>query len=155
MTAYTWIGGGVLMLAAVLGFGMGNIPADAGFAGITPRFYPTVITGLLAFLGVCLIWQSRRGGKNQAEDPADSVIPAPNWQAAIWVIAALLLSAFLIEKIGFVLSSTLLFVLSARGFGSRRYLRNMLLGLAICLPIFWLFTLVLTVSLPKLVNAWL
>jgi putative tricarboxylic transport membrane protein len=155
MSAYTWIGGGVLVLAVVLGVGIGNIPADAGFAGITPRFYPTAITGLLAFLGVCLVWQSFQGRKNQAESAADSAIPPPNWKAAVWVMAALLLSAFLIEKIGFVLSSTLLFVLSARGFGSRRYLRNVALALAICLPIFWLFTLVLKVSLPQLVNTWL
>ncbi len=153
MTAYTWIGAGVMALAAVLGFGMGNIPAEAGFAGITPRFYPTAISGLLAFLGACLVWQSfqeRKKNTEIAEQPESA-----NWGAAIWVMGALLLSALLIEKLGFVVSSTLLFVLSARGFGSRQYVRNILLALAICFPIFWLFTLVLKVSLPQLLNSWL
>jgi putative tricarboxylic transport membrane protein len=153
MTAYTWIGAGVLALAAVLGFGMGNIPADAGFAGITPRFYPTAISGLLAFLGACLIWQSFQERKKHSAP--DESAGAPNWGAAIWVMGALLLSAFLIERLGFVVSSTVLFVLSARGFGSRQFVRNTLLALAICFPIFWLFTLVLKVSLPQLFNAWL
>ncbi|MEK1835874.1 MAG: tripartite tricarboxylate transporter TctB family protein, partial [Pseudomonas sp.] len=74
---------------------------------------------------------------------------------ATWVTAGLVGVALLITYIGFVLAAALLFACSARGFGSRSPLRDLAIGIALTLPIYWLFTAGLGVSLPPLVNAWI
>ena len=55
----------------------------------------------------------------------------------------------LIGTLGFVLSSTLLMVCVARGYGSRRR-RDALIGLAVTLPMWALFEFLLGINLPLL-----
>jgi putative tricarboxylic transport membrane protein len=74
---------------------------------------------------------------------------------AAWVTAGLVGVAVLINLIGFVLAAGLLFACSARGFGSRRPVKDLAIGIALTLPIYWLFNAGLGVSLPPLVNAWI
>ena len=54
----------------------------------------------------------------------------------------------LIGSAGFVLSATLLFACVARGFGSRRALRDAAAGLLLSLAIYLFFVKLLNVSLP-------
>ena len=54
----------------------------------------------------------------------------------------------LINTAGFVIAAAALFVGVARGFGSRRPLRDALLGLAVALAIFVFFVHLLNVNLP-------
>jgi putative tricarboxylic transport membrane protein len=157
MNALMWIGIVIVGVAVTLFSGINGISADAGFAGVSPRFYPTVVGSMLSVLGLLLVWQGwreKRAPQNFVTEPAQAPA-APDFSLGVWVVGALLASAFLIEKIGFVLSATLLFVLAARGFGSRTYGRNILIGLVICFPVFWMFTKGLNVSLPKLINTWI
>ena len=64
----------------------------------------------------------------------------------------------LIERIGFVLSCALAYVLAAQGlrraFGQRHdtWLVDILSGVAIAAPVFWLFTKFLAINLPGLTN---
>jgi putative tricarboxylic transport membrane protein len=58
--------------------------------------------------------------------------------------------AVLIGVIGFVLASALLMACAARGFGSRRPLRDVLIGLAIALPLWFVFARVFQVGLKLL-----
>jgi putative tricarboxylic transport membrane protein len=74
---------------------------------------------------------------------------------AAWVTGGLVAMSVLIVHLGFVLSAALLFALSARGFGSRHPLRDVAIGVALTLPVYWIFTSGLGVSLPALVNAWI
>jgi len=71
------------------------------------------------------------------------------------LLAGLVGVAVLINLIGFVLAAGLLFACSARGFGSRRPVKDLAIGIALTLPIYWLFNAGLGVSLPPLVNAWI
>ena len=54
----------------------------------------------------------------------------------------------LIHQAGFVIAGTVLFVLVARGFGSTRLLRDLLIGLALTLLVFVFFVKFLNVGLP-------
>jgi putative tricarboxylic transport membrane protein len=54
-----------------------------------------------------------------------------------------------------VLAAGLLFACAARGFGSRHPVRDLAIGIALTLPIYWLFNAGLGVSLPSLINIWL
>jgi putative tricarboxylic transport membrane protein len=143
----------VLVLAAVYAFGATTFPAETGYAGIGSRFYPGVIAALLALVGGLLLYQSLSGGFRFFSD--DQAGNKPHVRGGLWVSAGIIAHALLITKIGFVLAAMILFVAAARGFGSTRWLRDAAYGALITLPVFWLFTKVLNVSLPSLVNSWL
>ena len=50
---------------------------------------------------------------------------------------------------GFIIASTLLFVLIARGFGSRRPARDAAVAALLGIAVFFIFTLALGLKLPK------
>ena len=75
---------------------------------------------------------------------------AMNFRGFLWVAAGLVLNMALIGTLGFVLASTLLMVCVARGYGSRRWIRDSLIGLAITLPMWALFDFLLGINLPLL-----
>jgi putative tricarboxylic transport membrane protein len=78
---------------------------------------------------------------SRAKEPA-------NVAALAALALALVVDVVLIEQIGFVLASTLMFAIAARGFGSRRPARDAIIGLAIAASIYVAFTRGLGVGLP-------
>jgi putative tricarboxylic transport membrane protein len=143
----------VIALAAVFAIGAAQLPSDGGYAGIGSNFVPWVISGFLAVVGLLLLLQTARGGFANFTDKVAEVVA--DYRGALWLSAGVLAMAALITRIGFVLSATLLFVCVARAFGSRAWWRDALIGAVIVFPVFWLFTLVLDVNLPRLFNDWL
>lgn len=136
-------GGIALLLAAGVAAGIPAIDAHAGYAGLSPRFLPTIVAIGLALCGA-MLWRA----------PVALASEAPVSSAArtgtAWVIGGLLAQMLLIGWIGFVLAGTLLLVCVARGHGSRRPLRDAAVGLALTLPIWWLFSRLLGIGLPLL-----
>jgi putative tricarboxylic transport membrane protein len=143
----------VLLLAVVFGIGALNFSDDAGYAGISSRFVPSLIAIFLLVVGALLMWQTLTGGFRNFTDTLLGF--STDYRGALWVSAGILLMAALISYVGFVISASVLFVCAARGFGSTRVLRDLLIGAALVLPVYWLFGQVLDVSLPMLVNRWL
>lgn len=160
--AQVLVGVGVMLVAAVLGFGALGIPGEAGYQGVGPNFLPWVVTAALALAGVLLLVQALRGGFTAMEAPSGA--ERGDWRAMAWVGAGVLANAALITTIGFVLSCTLCFVLAARGLrlseGRRsdigRTLLDLLTGVLIAAPAYWLFTKLLAINLPGLTGTgWL
>lgn len=143
----------VLLLALVFAIGSVSLPSDAGYAGISGRFVPTMIALLLLIVGALLMWQALTGGfRNFTDELAETTA---DYRGALWVTAGILMMALIISYAGFVIAAAVLFVCTARGFGSVRFLRDLIVGIALVLPVYWLFGQVLDVSLPKLFNSWL
>ena len=63
--------------------------------------------------------------------------------------AALVSSVLLLERAGFIVTATLLFVLVARAFESRRPVRDVLVGLALSTAVYFAFTRGLGLALPR------
>ena len=143
----------VLGLGVVFGLGAMNFPSETGYAGIGARFVPTLVSAALLVTGALLLWQVATGGLRNFTDALSDTVA--NYRGGLWVSAGVLLHALLITHIGFVLASTVLFVCVARGFGSRKWWMDALYGAVLVLPVFWLFTMVLEVSLPQLLNDWI
>ena len=143
----------VLLLSVVFGVGASQMPSETGYAGIGAAFVPAVVTIFLAAVGGLLMWQAFTGGFHNFTDSVAGLV-ADN-RGALWVTGGILLMALLITKAGFVVAATTLFVCVARGFGSKTALRDAITGAALVFPVFWLFTLVLDVNLPRLFNDWL
>lgn len=149
------IGVGAIAVAVVLAIGAAQIPSAAGYAGVGPDFLPWVMSLALAVCGALLVWQALRGGWRDVE-PASGAAQG-DWPALIWVAAGVVANAALITSIGFVLSCTLCYALAVRGLrisegrsagGLRSSFIDVVTGMLIAAPVFWLFTKLLAVNLP-------
>lgn len=151
------IGLGVVAISAVLAVGAYRFPEEMGFVILGAHVYPYALAVFLGVVGLLLCFQAVTGGFRELadhEDESAKALPGGKFGAA-WVTAGLVAVAVLINLIGFVLAAGLLFACSARGFGSRRPVHDLAIGIALTLPIYWLFNAGLGVSLPPLINAWL
>ncbi|AIC19306.1 MULTISPECIES: tripartite tricarboxylate transporter TctB family protein [Pseudomonas] len=152
------IGLGLIAISLVLVIGALRFPPEMGFVILGAHVYPSAVGAFLGAVGLLLSYQACTGGLRElaasGDDSDDSAQPGGRLGAA-WVTAGLVAIAVLINLIGFVLAAGLLFACSARGFGSRRPLRDLAIGIALTLPIYWLFSAGLGVALPPLVNAWI
>lgn len=154
---------GVLAVAAVLAFGATGIAGDAGYAGIGPNVLPWVVAATLTVCGAMLLGEALAGGFASLPVPSGAV--RGDWRAFAWMAGGILANALLIERIGFVLACALCFALAVRGLrlgegraggGALRSVLDAATGLAIALPVFWMFTKGLGVNLPGLTGTgWL
>jgi len=159
----TLVGMGVLLIGLGLAFGALSIPSAAGYGGVGPNFLPWVVSLALLVCSGFIIRESVSGGFRAMDESEGG--PAPYWPGFAWMSAGLLANAALITTIGFIFSCTLCFVLavqglkSAEGRSDRRpavWLKDMLIGMAIAAPVFWMFTQFLAINLPGLTSTgWL
>jgi putative tricarboxylic transport membrane protein len=162
-SAQMLVGVAALAAAGVLAFGASNIPSEAGYAGVGPNFLPWLVTLALLACGGWLLFEAATGGFRELEEPAAD--ERGFWPGFVWVSAGLLLNAALIERLGFILSCALCFMLAVRGFKSaegrrerslRSFVTDLLVGLAIAAPVYWMFTQGLAINLPGLTaTGWL
>lgn len=151
------IGLGLIAISLVLVIGALRFPPEMGFVILGAHVYPCAVGAFLGAVGLLLSYQACTGGFRELDASSDDSAQAqPGGRLGVaWVTAGLVAIAVLINLIGFVLAAGLLFACSARGFGSRRPLRDLAIGIALTLPIYWLFNAGLGVALPPLVNAWI
>ena len=138
---------GLLALGVYILVQVRGIAATRSYEQVGPRLFPALIgLGLVAF-GAILGWQALTGGWRNLPADQDGR-ERPDWGAFIALSAAVILHMALIGSIGFFLASLLLFTLVARGFGSRRWLRDVGLGAILSAVAYYLFTLALGLHLP-------
>ncbi len=148
--------GEVLLAACVLALGVAYaagawlLPEAPGYARIGPRHFPALVAAGLVITGTLLLIEALVTGYRHLPGEARGRY---DWPAFLWVAGGLVAHMALIAGIGFVLAAALLFVCVARGFGSRRLLRDVLIGLLLNAVVYVLFTRLLTLSLPW--GAWL
>ncbi len=141
--------GALALGAGVVGV-TASLPAEGGYAGIGPRFVPGVVgTGLL-LLGAWLACEALSGGwrGGRPDDARERGEHAFDVAAFGWITAGLFAHMALIGWAGFVIAGTALFVCVARGFGSRKPIRDFLIGIALALGVFFFFVKLLNVNLP-------
>lgn len=123
----TALGAAVLALAAVIAWETTLIPTNAIYAQVGPKVIPWLATALLGALGALLTLQGLRGGWEHEEHGESHT------QGLVWMLLGLVLNVALIGMAGFIIASTLLFVCTARAFGSRRFLRDASIGFVLAL----------------------
>jgi putative tricarboxylic transport membrane protein len=121
------VGLAVLALAAVMAWQISVIPAHAVYAQVGPTVIPWIAAAMLAVLGALLTVQGLLGGWAH-EQPGSF-----NAYGLGWLLLGLALNVALIGVAGFIIASTLLFVCTARAFGSRNMLRDAAIGFTLAL----------------------
>jgi len=160
----TLIGIGLLAVAAVVIIGAIDFPSSSGYSGVGPNFLPWVVGIALLLCGVLVLWQARTGGYRHMQEPTGA--DHGYWPGFGWMSAGLLANAALITTIGFILSCSLCFALAVRGLRHAdrhsgvapvrgelaQTMRDLLIGMAIAAPVYWMFTKLLAINLPGLTS---
>ncbi len=137
---------GLLAIGAFILFETHTIAETTSYSGVGPRLFPYLIGFGLAACGAVLAWQALTGGWRKL--PIDDNHAMPDWRAFGIISAGVLLQIVVIGWAGFILASAVMFVLIARGYGSRRLLRDALIALVLTTAVFVLFTKALGLNLP-------
>lgn len=140
----------VLALGVFVTVVAARLPAGHSYAAIGPSFVPWIVGIGLTVLGAWLLAEALTGGwRAPVADDAAARGEHPFHAAAFaWVSAGLFAQMALIHTAGFVLAAAALFACVARGFGSRRWLRDAAIGGALGLGVFLFFVRFLNVNLP-------
>lgn len=109
--------------------------------------FPAIVGAGLLVIGLALALETRRARARGETSPVAASVPG-NRRGLVWLAAGAVASLATLESAGFVVSSTILFWFTARGFGSARWLRDLAIGLALALAAYSVFTRGLSLSLP-------
>jgi putative tricarboxylic transport membrane protein len=139
---------GLIALGSFVIYETQNIAETQGYAQIGPRLFPYLIGIGLTLCGAVLGWQALSGGwRNVPLDQEGH--DTPDWLAFAVISAGIVLHMIVIGWAGFILAALLLFVMVARGFGSRRPVRDVVIAAVLAVLVFALFTYGLGLNLPK------
>ena len=136
------VGVALLAIAAVVLWDASNVNQPTAY-GMGPKTVPQAIAAIVALLGLAHLAVAFRGGFNIEADAIDSV-------AIGWIMAGLLvLIASIPLGIGFIFAMTVLFACTARAFGRRAFVTDVVIGAVTATVIYVLFTKLLTLGLPQ------
>lgn len=141
---------GVIAMGIVILVETRDIQVPRAFASVGPRVVPTVIGWGLIVIGAWYAIDVVRG--NTAAPSADSedvdpTLPA-DWAVLGGLALALGIYAVLMEPAGFVIASAILFTMAAFAMGSRQIVRDALIGVAVSLVTYLVFSEWLGIRLP-------
>jgi putative tricarboxylic transport membrane protein len=151
------VGAGVALTGLGLAAGALSIPGEAGYGGVGPNFLPWLVAAVLTVCGVLIVREALSGGFREMGEVSGA--EHAWWPGVVWVSAGLLLNAALITTIGFILSCGLCYLLAVQGLRRAQGQRataadvlgaDLLTGLVISAPVYWMFTKFLAINLPGL-----
>jgi len=117
---------GVTALGAIAAWQTTEIQQSA-YAAVGPRAFAWAASAMLIVMGGFLTADALRGGWSHKTDEFGEI----DWPGGLWLLGGLAANAALIDVIGFILSSTLLVVFTAKAFGSRALVRDAVIGFAL------------------------
>ena len=107
---------------------------------------------MAALLLSCAVWLAvdvLRGGRGEAEGGEDVDLDHPTeWRTVVPLVAVFLANILLIDRLGWVISGAILFWGSVWALGSRHYVRDALVAVALSVLTFYGFYLGLGIYLP-------
>lgn len=116
---------------------------------VGPKALPMIVGALLLVCAVLLAVNVLRGGHGEAEAGEDIDLSHPaDWRTILPLAGAFIANILLIDWAGWVISGTVLFWGSVWALGSRHYVRDGLISLALALLTFYGFYLGLGIALP-------
>jgi putative tricarboxylic transport membrane protein len=120
-----------------------SLPASSAQVVVGPKLFPSIVGTGLIVVGGLLVYEAFAG--HIAHEGGGFEL---DWTATGLVLAALIVQMLLLERLGWIIATTLLFAAVARAFGSRRPLLDIAIGLALTSLAFVAFTWGLGLTLP-------
>jgi putative tricarboxylic transport membrane protein len=136
------LGGAVLALGLFVAVETSMLKVAPTHAAVGPRLFPFLVAAGLVVVGALVLHQALFG--HIAHERGFEL----DWVAVALVSAGLVAQLLLLETVGWVLATTLLFVAVARAFGSRRLAVDAAIGVVLASLAFAVFNYGLGLSLP-------
>ena len=136
------LGFGVLGLGLFIAVQTSQMQVAASQAAVGPRLFPFLVAGGLVLVAAALLREAFFG--HVAHEGGFEL----DWLAVLLVSAGLIVQMLLPEWVGWIVAATILFVLTARAFMSRRLVADAALGLGLAALTFVVFSYGLDLSLP-------
>lgn len=136
------IGLGLMGLAAIIGVDTANVQVPPTYSRVGPQAFPYAIALGLGLCGMRIAWEAWR-------DPASAHTPPfTDWKSVAIIALAFVAQAYILKPLGFVISALILFFSITIAFGSRKYARDLVIGLILVLVAYVGFTRALGIQLP-------
>jgi putative tricarboxylic transport membrane protein len=149
------LGLGLIALGLFFAIETTEIKVAPIYAKVGPTVFPWIVAGALIVLGVLFAIQAWRRGHSPSPGPipgqgypATPPAPASDWRALAVISAALLLQVVLLRTAGFIVTAVILFMAVTYAFGSRQYLRNLVIAILLAVLVYVGFTRGLHLQLP-------
>ncbi len=141
------VAAGYVAIGAFFVVGSFTLPTGGGYAQVGPGVVPRIVGVCMLLIGALLVREALTGGFRGVGEAEERAL-GMDWTAFAWISAGIVFYGIFIELLGFIISSLALFVLVARGFGSRRWALNAAVGLVLAIIIFAIFNYGLGLILP-------
>jgi putative tricarboxylic transport membrane protein len=116
---------------------------------VGPEAVPLVVGSLLVIVAGFLTVDLLRGGRGEPEGGEDvDLTGGSDWRTMAMLVAAFVANALLIEGLGWPFSGAILFWGAAFALGSRHYIRDAAIALALSFGSWYLFAFGLGIVLP-------
>lgn len=141
------VAAGLFAIGALIFGGSFWLPTGGGYAQVGPGVTPRIVGFLILVLGAFLFREALTGGFRGVDEEAEIHLPM-HWGAFAWVSGGIIAYGLLVEPLGFILASIVLYVMVARSFNSRRWVLNVVVGAVLAVFIFVVFNYGLGLNLP-------
>ncbi|MGH4002006.1 MAG: tripartite tricarboxylate transporter TctB family protein [Pseudonocardiaceae bacterium] len=116
---------------------------------VGPTVVPYLVAALLLGCAAMLVRDVLKGGHGEAEGGEDvDLIHPSDWRTVLTLVAVFGVNVVLLDRVGWVISGTVLFWGSVWALGSRHYLRDGLISVVLSLVTFYGCYVGLGISLP-------
>ncbi len=136
------LGGVVLGLGLFITYETSMLEVAASNAAIGPRLFPYLIAAGLVIVGALVLRQAFFG--HIAHESGFQL----DWRAFSLVAAGLIVQMLLLESLGWIIATTLMFVTTTLAFRERRILISVAIGIVLTGLTFWVFNYGLGLTLP-------
>ncbi len=137
---------GIMFAVVGLGFVVFAREYDMGTAQrMGPAFFPTVLGGLLALLGLVVAF---KGWFKRAVDGTDGTVGSFDWRAVGFVLGAVIVYALLLKPMGLVVAMVVLITIASLGSHEFRWIEIVALSAVMGLIVWAVFIYGLKLTIP-------
>lgn len=138
----------LLLFGLVVSYQTVGIIRQGGAAPDSPGFFPLIVSIGLVVFGLVFLLEAFFRPDDALREAVSDEDEKTDWRKFGLLLLALLLYVFLLAPLGYIVATTLFFVGAAWVMGSRKVVRDLVVGLAFSAAIYFGFTELLSVRLP-------
>lgn len=139
------IGIGLIAIAGLIAWSTSRMQVAPSYARIGPQIFPYFVAIALAIVGAYFAWNAWAPDAKR-EIQAEGF--ETDWKALAIIAAGLIVNWAILRSLGFIIAATILFLCVSFAFGSRRYLRDVVIAVLLALVSYLGFRHGLGLQLP-------
>jgi putative tricarboxylic transport membrane protein len=125
-----------------------EIEQPTAYRPMGPRVFPVLISVALIVLGVLFVVETLRGADPEVEQHVATELRTADHFQVVLVVGLLVAYTLAFDRLGYVVATTVFLPAAARILGSRQVLRDVVVGVAVAIAAFVVFTKLLSIDLP-------